>query len=220
MFSASDKAKVFAEIFSKNSNLGESGIFLPSIPFATNFKLLNIAATLKLFRKVIIYFDFWMASGPDCIPVVVLKNCEPELCILAKYFNMSPNGSCFQIVGNSHLWSLYLIKLEKGLGPKIIPLLVFFSSFVKSLENLWMIGLLITLKNVQIWVPDSHATADLLTVVSNRIARSFNASGATWTVAFDIFKAFARFWQAYLLHKLMSYWISCWVLRHILFISQ
>ena len=21
----------------------------------------------------------WKASGPDCIPVVVLKNCEPEL---------------------------------------------------------------------------------------------------------------------------------------------
>ena len=148
LFSASDKAKVFAEIFSENSNLGDSGIFLPSIPFATNFKLLNIAATPKLFRKVIIYFDFWMASGPDCIPVVVLKNCEPELCILAKYFNMCPKEACFQIVGNSHLWSLYLIKLEKGLGPKIIPLLVFFLSFVKSLKNLWMIGLLITLKNV------------------------------------------------------------------------
>ena len=32
--------------------------------------------------------DLSKASGPDCIPVVVLKNCEPELSyILAKFFN-------------------------------------------------------------------------------------------------------------------------------------
>ena len=30
------------------------------------------------------------ASGPDCIPVVVLKNCEPELShILAEHFIVS-----------------------------------------------------------------------------------------------------------------------------------
>ena len=30
-------------------------------------------------NKVIIDLDFTKASGPDCIPVMVLKNCEPEL---------------------------------------------------------------------------------------------------------------------------------------------
>ena len=36
------------------------------------------------------------ASGPDCIPVVVLKNCEPELSyILAELFNMCLKESCF-----------------------------------------------------------------------------------------------------------------------------
>ena len=36
------------------------------------------------------------ASGPDCIPVVVLKNCEPELSyILAELFNKSLKESCF-----------------------------------------------------------------------------------------------------------------------------
>ena len=35
-------------------------------------------------------------SSPDCIPVVVLKNCEPELSyILAKLFNMCLKESCF-----------------------------------------------------------------------------------------------------------------------------
>ena len=54
----------------------------------------------------------------------------------------------------------------------------------------------------------SRSTADLLTVVSDRIARAFNRSGATGTVALDISKAFDRVWHAGLLHKLKSYGIS------------
>ena len=47
-------------------------------------------------RKVVMNLDLSKASGPDCIPVVVLKNCEPELsCILAKLFNMCLKGSYF-----------------------------------------------------------------------------------------------------------------------------
>ena len=54
----------------------------------------------------------------------------------------------------------------------------------------------------------SQSTADLLTVVSNRIARAFNRSGASQTVALDISKAFNRVWCAGLLQKLKSYGIS------------
>ena len=54
----------------------------------------------------------------------------------------------------------------------------------------------------------SRSTADLLTVVSDRIARAFNRSGATRAVALDISKAFDRVWHAGLLHKLKSYGIS------------
>ena len=50
--------------------------------------------------------------------------------------------------------------------------------------------------------------ADILTVVSDRIARTFNRSGSTRAVAFDISKAFDRVWHAGLLHKLKSYGIS------------
>ena len=40
--------------------------------------------------------DSSKASGPDCIPVVVLKNCEPELpYILAELFDMWLKESCF-----------------------------------------------------------------------------------------------------------------------------
>ena len=44
--------------------------------------------------------------------------------------------------------------------------------------------------------------------MSDRIARIFNRSGATRTVAFDIFKSFDGVWRADLLHKLKSYGIS------------
>ena len=54
----------------------------------------------------------------------------------------------------------------------------------------------------------SRSTADLLTVVSDRIARAFNRSGATRAVALDISKGSDRVWHAALLHKLKSYGIS------------
>ena len=47
-------------------------------------------------KKVILDLDLTKASGPDCIPVVVLKNCEPELSyILAELFNKCLKESCF-----------------------------------------------------------------------------------------------------------------------------
>ena len=94
--SAFDKAKLFAENFSKNSNLDDSGISLPVFPFRTNLKLHNISVTPKMVKKVIMNLDLSKASGPDCIPVVVLKNCEPELSyILAELFNKCLKESCF-----------------------------------------------------------------------------------------------------------------------------
>ena len=76
--SESDKAKLFAQKFSMNSNLGNSGISLPVFPYRTNLKL-HISVTTKMVRKVTMNLDLSKASGPDCIPVVVLKNCELKL---------------------------------------------------------------------------------------------------------------------------------------------
>ena len=78
--SASDKVKLFAKNFSKNSNLDNS----------------NISITPKVVKKVKTNLDSSKASGPDCIPVVVLKNCESDLpYILAKLFNKSLKEPCF-----------------------------------------------------------------------------------------------------------------------------
>ena len=76
--SASDKAKLFAENLSMNSYLDDSVISLPVFPSITKLKLHNISVTPKMVRKVVMNLDLSKASGPDCIPVVVLKNCEPE----------------------------------------------------------------------------------------------------------------------------------------------
>ena len=54
---------MFAKNFSENSNLDD----------------FSISVTLKMVKKVIMNFDLSNASGPDCIPVLVLKICEPEL---------------------------------------------------------------------------------------------------------------------------------------------
>ena len=74
-----DKAKLFAENFSKNSNLDDSGISLPVFPFGANLKLRNISLSPKMVKKVIMNLDLSKAPSPDCIPVAVVKNCEPEL---------------------------------------------------------------------------------------------------------------------------------------------
>ena len=87
---------MFAENFSKNSNLDESGISFLVFLSRTNLKLHNISVTPKMVKKVIQNLDLSKASGPDCIPVVVLKNCEPELSyILAELFNKCLKESCF-----------------------------------------------------------------------------------------------------------------------------
>ena len=94
-------------------------------------------------------------------------------------------------------------------------LLVFFPWLVASLKNLIVNNRIVDhlqkcnlFSDFQYGFRSSLSTADLLTVVSDRIARAFNRSGATRAVALDISKAFDRVWHAGLLHKLKSYGIS------------
>ena len=70
---ASDKTKLSAKNFSKNSNLEGSGISLPVFASRTNLKL------PKIVKKVITKFHSSEVSHSDCTPVLVLKNCGPEL---------------------------------------------------------------------------------------------------------------------------------------------
>ena len=76
--SASDKAKLFDKNFSINSHLDDWSISLPVFPCRTNLKL-HISVTPKMAKKVITNLNLSKASGPDCIPVVVLRTCKPAL---------------------------------------------------------------------------------------------------------------------------------------------
>ena len=195
--SASDKAKLFAKNFSKNSNLDDFGISLPVFPSRTNLKLHNISITPKMVKKVIMNLDSSKASGPDCIPVVVLKNCEPELSyILAKLFNKCLKESCFP-----DCWKVSsVVPVFKNVGERStaknyrpVSLLSVVSKVFEKLVNNRIVdhlGNCGLFSDFQYGFRSSRSTADLLAVVSDRIARTFNRSGATRAVALDISKAF------------------------------
>ena len=116
--SASDKATLFVENFSKNSNLDDSGISLTVFPSRTNLKLHAIFVTPKMVKKVIMKLDLSKTSGADCIPVVVLKNCEPELSpILAELLNKCLKQSCFP-----DWWKVSLVvPIFKNVGGRSTP---------------------------------------------------------------------------------------------------
>ena len=213
--SASDKAKLFAENFSNNSNLDESGISLPLCPSRTSLKLLNISITPKLVKKVITNLDLSKASGPDCIPVVVLKNCEPDFSYkLAELFNMCLKESCFH-----DCWKVSsVVSVFKNVGERStaknyhpVSLLSVISNIFEKLVNNSIVDNLEKsgfFSHFQYVFRSSPSAADLLTVVSDRIARAFNRSGVTRAVALDISKALNKVWHASLLHELRSYGIS------------
>ena len=192
-----------------------TGISLPVFPSRTNLKLHNISITPKMVKKVITNLESSKASGPDYIPVVVLKNCEPELSyILVKLFNMCLNESCFP-----DSWKVSsVVSVFKNVGERSaaknyrpVSLLSVVSKVFEKLVNDRTVDYLENcglFSDFQYSFRSSQSTADLLTVVSDRIARAFNRSGATRAVALDISKAFEIVWHAGLLRKLKSYEIS------------
>ena len=115
LFSASNKTKLFVENFSKNFNLDDSGISLLVFPSGTNLKLHNIFVIPKMVKKVIMNLDLSKVSGPDCIPVLALKNCELELSyILTELFNKCLKESCFP-----DCWKVSLVvPVFKNVGEK------------------------------------------------------------------------------------------------------
>ena len=213
--SASDQAKLFAENFSKNYNSNDSRISLPLFPSRTNLKLNNISITPKMVKKLIMNLDLLKASGANCILVVVLKNCKPELSyILVELCNKCLKKSCFPdclevslvapVFKNVGEWftaksyhSVSLLSVVSKVFEKLV--------FNTVVDHLAKCGLL---SDLQYGFRSSQSTKNLITVITDRIARAFNRSGATRAVALDISKTFDKVWHAGLLHKLTSYEIS------------
>ena len=150
-------------------------------------------------RKVVMNLNLSKASGPDFIPVVVLKNCEPELSyILAELFNKCLKESCFP-----DCWKVSsVVPVFKNVGERStaknyhpVSLLSVVNKVFEKLVNNRIVdhvekcGLF---SEFQYGFRSSVSTADLLKVISDRIVRAFNRSGATRAVALDIPRAFDR----------------------------
>ena len=184
--SASDKAKLFAENDSKNSNLDDSGVSFRVFPSRTNLKLHNISVTPKIVKKVMMNLDLSKASRPNCILVVALKNFEPELSyILAELFNKYLKESyfpdCWKV---SSVVPVFTNVGERSTAKNYRPvgLLFVFSKAFEKLVNNRIVDHLETcglISHFQYGFKSSRSTADLLTVVADRIARAFSRSGAT-----------------------------------------
>ena len=140
---------------------------------------------------------------------MVLKNCEPVLSyILAKLFNKCLKDSCFP-----DCWKVSsVVPMFKNVGERSTTKnyhpVSFLSVVSKVFEKLVNNSIVDHLEkcglssDFQYGFKSSQSTADLLTVVSDRIARAFNRSVATRAVTLDISKAFDRVWHAGLLHRL------------------
>ena len=208
-----DKAKLVPENFSKNSNLDDSDIFLPAFHSRTNLKL-HISVTPKIVKKVIVNLDLSKASGPDCIPVVVLKNFEPELSyILADLFKCLKEScfpDCWKVSSVVPVFKNFWEKCTAKNYRPVIFLSVVSKVFEKLVNNRIVdhVEKFGFFSHSQFGFRSSRSTADLLTVEGDRIARAFNRSGATRVVALVISKAFDSVWHAGVLHKLKSYGIS------------
>ena len=98
----------------------------------TDLKLHNISVTPEMVKRFIMNLDLSKASGPNCIPVVVLKYCEPELSYtLADLFNKCLTESCSPDC--SEVPSV--VPVFKNVGERSTALLVFFLQLVKSSKN-------------------------------------------------------------------------------------
>ena len=74
----------------------DSDISLPVFPPDANLGLHDISVTPNMVEKVITNLDLSKGYGLDCIPVVVLKNSDPELFyVIAELFNNCLKESCF-----------------------------------------------------------------------------------------------------------------------------
>ena len=138
-------------------------------------------------KKVMMNLDLSKTSGLDCIPVVVLKNCEPEIpYILAELFNWCLEESCFP-----DCWKVSsVVPVFKNVWERSTAKTYLVSKVFEKLKNNRIVdhlGECSLFSDFQYGFRSSVLNADLFTVVSDRIARDFNRSGATRAIAHEGF---------------------------------
>ena len=180
--STSDKVKLFAKDFFKSTNLVDS-ISVSVFPSRTNLKLHNISVSPKMVKKIITNLDSSKVSSPDCIPVVVLKDCESELSyILAKLFSICLKKSSFP-----NCWMVSrMVPVFKNVGERskaknycpvtLLSVVSKVSEYANNriVDHLEKCGLF---SDFKYGFRSFQSTADLLTIVSDRITRVLTGLG-------------------------------------------
>ena len=137
---------------------------------------------------------FLKLTDTDWIPVV-LTNCESELSnIVADLFNICLKESCLP-----NCWKI----------SSVVPIFENVWRVIKIFEQLVNNGFLNCLKKCGFFSDSQYgfrsSWSSWSTILSGRITKAFNRSGATHPVELYISKAFDRVWHTGLLHKLKSY---------------
>ena len=213
--SAKDKAELFAQIFAANSNVNDEGVPLPDFDTRTDVELKSVDFSVKKIASIISKLDASKATGPDGIPIILLQKCSPELSpVLAKLFRKCFSESCFP-----SCWKRpSVIPVFKNSGERSSPSnyrpisiltviskvfeIVINSALTKHLESNNL------LSDHQYGFRSERSTADLLTVVTERIHQALDVSGEARAIALDISKAFDKVWHRGLVHKLQACGIS------------
>ena len=138
--------------------------------------------------------------------------CSPELSpVLAKLYNKCLAKSCFPSCWkSSEVVPAFKNDGDRSDPGKYHPISLLsivskiFESFINDslIKHLDSTGLF---SDLQYGFRTLRSTADILTVLSERIYNSMDAGGETRAIALDISKAFDKVWHAGLLHKLKSY---------------
>jgi len=218
--SSADKARLFANMFSKNSTLDDSNHPIPEFHPRTNSQLDDIQITVKTVTSIIARLDPSKATGPDGIPVILFQKCSPELSpVLTKLYRKCYLESCFPSA-----WKLpMVIPVFKNCGDRSDPrnyrpisLLPVISKIFETVINLSLVKHIESLglfSDAQYGFRSGRSTADLLTVITERVNCALDNSGQARAIALDISKAFDKVWHAGLIRKLEGYGVCGRVLR-------
>ena len=212
--SSADKASLFADMFASNGNLDDSNHPVPVFELRTESVLSSVKFKVSEVKSFISALAENKATGPDKIPIIVLKNTAPELApILTKLFNRCISEGCFPIFWKqSSVCPVFKNSGERTDPNKYRPvsLLSVISKLFEAVINLHLKrhleknGLL---SDVQYGFRPSRSTADVLTVITERISKCLDKSYDSRAIALDISKAFDKVWHKGLLCKIKSYGI-------------
>ena len=157
----------------------------------------DFRVSVKEVSRLIHNLESSKATGPDEVPVVVLKNISPEIApILSRLLTVVLRRSVF------------LPHRKPLLSAQSLRILVIAPLHLNTDQIACRVNTNKLLSDVQYGFRISRSTADVLTVISHVIIKALDSTFDARAIALDISKAFYQVWHKGLLCKLSSYGIS------------